>query len=138
VAGDLVDQVGTTKLVVHATTGSSAPSCWAWPGWHGDRSSTAGSIPADRRDCCWAFIGGMTGQRQAPVAEASPALIPDGAVLCQCNTVTKKALVDSWRAGARTLGEAVTATRAGTGCGGCRAAVVGIIMWLATSEGVPA
>jgi assimilatory nitrate reductase electron transfer subunit len=60
----------------------------------------------------------------------SPALIPDAAVICQCNTVTKGALVRCWQAGGRTTADLVAGTRAGTGCGSCRDAVDGIAGWL--------
>jgi assimilatory nitrate reductase electron transfer subunit len=69
------------------------------------------------------------------LAEASPALIPDGAVICQCNTVTKRALVQSWQSGATSTVELMTATRAGSGCGTCRDAVEGIAGWLRRGEG---
>lgn len=68
--------------------------------------------------------------------ETSPALIPDGAVICQCNTVTKRALVRCWRGGARSAPELRDATRAGSGCGTCREAVDGIATWLRRGEGL--
>ena len=82
-----------------------------------------GPLPADLRSL---LLGRSLGA-DAPGAEASPALMPDAAVVCQCNTVTKGDLVRSWRAGERTL--------ATTGCGGCRDAVEGIVTWLSTVEG---
>jgi assimilatory nitrate reductase electron transfer subunit len=69
------------------------------------------------------------------IAEASPALIPDVAVICRCNTVTKGALVRCWTAGARSVPDLMARTRAGTGCGTCRDAVDGIATWLAGEEG---
>jgi assimilatory nitrate reductase electron transfer subunit len=77
-------------------------------------------------------------------AEASPALMPDAAVVCQCNSVSKGALVSAWRRGATTTEAIVTATRATTGCGSCREAVCGLTEWMAavspvsSAEGVPA
>ncbi|WP_440899104.1 FAD-dependent oxidoreductase [Actinosynnema sp.] len=68
------------------------------------------------------------------VAEASPADLPAGAVVCRCNTVSKGQLVSAWRAGARSVPGLVEATRASTGCGGCRDAVCGIADWLAAAE----
>ncbi len=89
-------------------------------------------LPADPRSLLlgraigeWAFPGG---------GEASPALMPDAAVVCQCNTVTKGAIVGCWRGGARSLATVVADTRATTGCGGCRDAVEGILSWLHTTE----
>ncbi|GIH14112.1 FAD/NAD(P)-binding oxidoreductase [Rugosimonospora africana] len=66
--------------------------------------------------------------------QASPSLMPDAAVVCQCNTVTKKDLVGCWRGGARTVGDLVAGTRASTGCGSCRDTVEGILGWLRGAE----
>jgi assimilatory nitrate reductase electron transfer subunit len=65
---------------------------------------------------------------------ASPALLPSSALICRCNTVSKGALVTAWRSGATDLAALRRATRAGTGCGGCQAAVDGIRDWLAAAE----
>ena len=83
-------------------------------------------VPPDRRSL-------LLGRAAGPAAPAtdSPALIPDGATICQCNTVSKGALVAAWRAGARSVPEMVAATRATTGCGSCRDAVCGLVDWLA-------
>jgi assimilatory nitrate reductase electron transfer subunit len=77
---------------------------------------------------------GMTGATAA--TEASPALMPDAAVICQCNTVTKGTLVRSWTEGAQSVADLVAVTRVCTGCGSCRDAVEGIAGWL-RKEGVP-
>ncbi|ARQ69993.1 FAD-dependent oxidoreductase [Streptomyces marincola] len=45
--------------------------------------------------------------------------LPDDAVVCQCNNVTKKAVGEAWRRGARDLRAVAAATRATTGCGSC-------------------
>ncbi|MEU7675108.1 FAD-dependent oxidoreductase [Micromonospora taraxaci] len=89
-------------------------------------------VPADRRAL---LLGRALGTAGATPA-ASPALMPDAATVCQCNTVSKGALVRSWRSGARTVDAVVAATRAGTGCGGCRDAVGGIVDWLSQAESV--
>ncbi|MEU0756649.1 FAD-dependent oxidoreductase [Streptomyces albogriseolus] len=54
-------------------------------------------------------------------AGATPARVelPDAAVLCHCNHVTKADLLRAWHAGARDLTGIAAATRATTGCGGC-------------------
>ncbi|BCL13978.1 FAD-dependent oxidoreductase [Micromonospora sagamiensis] len=85
-------------------------------------------VPADRR----ALLLGRTVDGPAGGAEpvASPALMPDATTVCRCNAVSKADLVGCWRAGARSVAEVVTATRAGTGCGSCRDAVAGIVEWL--------
>ncbi|PZF95420.1 FAD-dependent oxidoreductase [Micromonospora deserti] len=89
-------------------------------------------VPADRRSL---LLGrALGGAASAPAA--SPALMPDAATVCQCNTVSKGALVACWRAGARSVDAMVAATRAGTGCGGCRDAVAGIVDWLSEADSV--
>ncbi|MBX7265237.1 NAD(P)/FAD-dependent oxidoreductase [Micromonospora sp. Llam7] len=89
-------------------------------------------VPADRRAL---LLGRAVGGATAAPA-VSPALMPDAATVCQCNTVSKGALVNCWRSGARTLDEVVAGTRAGTGCGGCRDAVAGIVDWLSKADPV--
>ncbi|RZS34898.1 assimilatory nitrate reductase electron transfer subunit [Herbihabitans rhizosphaerae] len=64
---------------------------------------------------------------------ASPADLPGASVVCRCNTVSKAQLVSAWRAGARDVSELASATRATTGCGGCRDTVCGIAEWLAST-----
>lgn len=91
-------------------------------------------VPADRRSL---LLGRAFGAAPAAPA-ASPALMPDAATVCQCNDVSKGALVACWRSGARTVAELSTATRAATGCGGCRDAVAGIADWLAEADPVTA
>ncbi|GGP61145.1 FAD-dependent oxidoreductase [Saccharothrix coeruleofusca] len=70
-------------------------------------------------------------------ATASPADLPSSAVVCRCNTVSKGQLVGAWRAGATTVSALAEATRATTGCGGCKDAVCGIVDWLAASQPQP-
>jgi assimilatory nitrate reductase electron transfer subunit len=65
---------------------------------------------------------------------SSPALLPSGALICRCNTVSKGALVTAWRAGATEVAALSKVTRAGTGCGSCQSAVSGICDWLAAAE----
>ncbi|MGV9807936.1 FAD-dependent oxidoreductase [Micromonospora chersina] len=89
-------------------------------------------VPSDRRSL---LLGRAFGAAPATPA-ASPALMPDAATVCQCNDVSKGALVACWRAGARTAAELSAATRAATGCGGCRDAVAGIAGWLAEVDPV--
>jgi assimilatory nitrate reductase electron transfer subunit len=64
-------------------------------------------------------------------AAASPADLPASAKVCQCNSVTKGRLVEAFRAGATSVPDLATATRATTGCGGCADTVRGIAEWLA-------
>ncbi len=89
-------------------------------------------VPADRRSL---LLGRSFGAAPAEPA-ATPALMPDAATVCQCNNVSKGTLVRRWRSGARTVDAVVAATRAGTGCGGCRDAVAGIVGWLSEVDSV--
>ena len=81
-------------------------------------------VPADRLGL---LIGRATGG-------TAPALLPDKAVVCRCNSVTKGRLSAAWLAGARTVPALTLATRAGTGCGSCADVVAGICAGLAESE----
>ncbi|WP_439663395.1 FAD-dependent oxidoreductase [Lentzea sp. HUAS TT2] len=76
--------------------------------------------------------------RALPSEAASPADLPSSAVICRCNTVSKGQIVSAWRAGAESLPQLAEATRATTGCGGCKDAVCGLIDWLAASQPAPA
>jgi assimilatory nitrate reductase electron transfer subunit len=67
----------------------------------------------------------------------SPARLPDRAVVCRCNTVTKGRLAAAWAGGARSVEALVEATRATTGCGACRDAVCGIAAWLSAADPDP-
>ncbi|AUS81839.1 NAD(P)/FAD-dependent oxidoreductase [Actinoalloteichus sp. AHMU CJ021] len=66
--------------------------------------------------------GGAQGQELAE--------LPDTAVVCRCNAVSKRALVTAWRVGARDVPALSRVTRAGTGCGGCAATLTGLCRWL--------
>ncbi len=70
-----------------------------------------------------------------PAPEAtSPTLMPARATVCRCNGVTNGDVVHAWESGAATIAEVATATRAGTGCGGCRLVVQGLLDWLGDVE----
>ncbi|MFF5990190.1 FAD-dependent oxidoreductase [Prauserella flavalba] len=84
--------------------------------------------PSDRL----ALLLGRALPSGAPNA-ASPADLPAAAVVCRCNSVSKGQLVDAWRAGASSVAELASATRASTGCGSCKDAVCGIADWLAST-----
>lgn len=83
-------------------------------------------VPTDRRTL---LLGRAFGVWEKPAVD-TPALMPDAATVCQCNGVSKGALVTSWRSGQRSLEAVVAQTKATTGCGGCRDAVEGIVGWL--------
>lgn len=72
---------------------------------------------------------------RAMPAEAVPALPEPSQVVCHCNTVTMGRLTEAWQAGARTTAELATATRATTGCGGCRHQVAAITVALDAAAG---
>ncbi|MFC4062109.1 FAD-dependent oxidoreductase [Planomonospora corallina] len=88
-------------------------------------------VPGDRAGLLF------PGLAAAPVAD-SPVRMPDAAKVCQCNNVTKGQIRACWESGARDVEAVAAATRATTGCGGCRDAVEGIVGWLCEQEGVSA
>lgn len=45
--------------------------------------------------------------------------LPDNAIICSCNNISKKTIVDAVRAGNHDLDSLKVCTRAGTGCGSC-------------------
>lgn len=53
--------------------------------------------------------------------------LPDDAQICNCNGVTKGAIVSAVRGGKRSLKMLCDATRAGTGCGSCKAQVEALL-----------
>ncbi|WP_421740870.1 FAD-dependent oxidoreductase [Cellulomonas sp.] len=85
-------------------------------------------IPADPAQLLMRPVAGTA------VPAASPTLMPDRAVVCRCNGVTKGDIVGCWRHGARSVQDVAAATRATTGCGGCEDAVCGIVDWLRRSD----
>jgi len=88
-------------------------------------------VPLDRRAL---LLGRSLSGRDDASEVDSPALMPEAATVCQCNSVTKGALVNCWRSGQRMLADVVERTRATTGCGSCRDTVEGIMGWLARGE----
>ena len=64
------------------------------------------------------------GEAQAPLSAAD---LPDDAQICNCNGVSKGAIVGALRGGCRTLKAVCDATRAGTGCGSCKVQVKAIV-----------
>ncbi|AQZ70779.1 nitrite reductase large subunit [[Actinomadura] parvosata subsp. kistnae] len=69
-----------------------------------------------------------------PPAEVGVAELADEAQVCNCNGVSKGALVDTVRNGARSVTAAMDRTRAGKGCGSCRSLVAEIVAWAADGE----
>jgi nitrite reductase (NADH) large subunit len=67
-------------------------------------------------------------QALADASLAGPADLPDSAQICDCNGVCKGRLVEAvTTGGCATPREVMAVTRAGTGCGSCRPAVIEIV-----------
>ncbi|MCS7479700.1 FAD-dependent oxidoreductase [Umezawaea endophytica] len=77
----------------------------------------------------------LLGRALTPEVASSPADLPASAVMCKCNTVSKGQLVTAYRGGATSVSSLVEATRATTGCGGCKDAVCGLVDWLNRADG---
>lgn len=71
---------------------------------------------------------------QAPAPASSPTHMPDRTTVCTCNGVTKGDVVGCWHDGARSVDDVARATRATTGCGGCKDVVCGLVDWLAKAD----
>lgn len=70
----------------------------------------------------------------APAPASTPTRMPDRTTVCTCNGVTKGEVVACWHDGARSVDDVARATRATTGCGGCREVVCGLVDWLAAAD----
>ncbi|MBD5785804.1 NAD(P)/FAD-dependent oxidoreductase [Cellulosimicrobium terreum] len=72
---------------------------------------------------------------QAPAPASTPTHMPDRTTVCTCNGVTKGDIVACWHDdGARTVADVARATRATTGCGGCKDVVCGLVDWLGKAD----
>jgi assimilatory nitrate reductase electron transfer subunit len=91
-----------------------------------DRGAAA---PADR-------LALLLGRALPPesVGGSRPASLPDHAVVCRCNMVTKGQLRDAWYGGAGGRAALSSATRAATGCGTCGDDLDAIAAWLAETD----
>jgi assimilatory nitrate reductase electron transfer subunit len=65
---------------------------------------------------------------------ASPVRMPGTTTVCRCNGVSKKDVVAAWESGAGSVDAVARATRATTGCGGCKDIVCGLVDWLNESD----
>ncbi|MGC4813598.1 nitrite reductase large subunit NirB [Micromonospora sp. DT228] len=70
----------------------------------------------------------------APSAEVSAAELGNDVQVCNCNGVTKRALVGTVHGGVKTLTGVMDATRAGKGCGSCKGLVAQIVEWAADGK----
>jgi assimilatory nitrate reductase electron transfer subunit len=76
-----------------------------------------------------------------PAGGSGPGALPEYAVVCRCNMVTKGQLRDAWYRGACGRAALIAATRAATGCGTCGDDLDAMAQWLAqtdASQGPPA
>jgi assimilatory nitrate reductase electron transfer subunit len=85
-------------------------------------------VPADPAQLLLRPVG------PAPAPATTPTRMPDRTTVCTCNGVTKGDVVACWHDGARTVDDVARATRATTGCGGCREVVCGLVDWLADGQ----
>jgi nitrite reductase (NADH) large subunit len=76
--------------------------------------------------------------RATPVVLPQAQAIPDTAQICNCNGVSKGAIVGALRGGCRTLKAVCDATRAGTGCGSCKVQVKAIVEAVYSGAATPA
>jgi nitrite reductase (NADH) large subunit len=70
----------------------------------------------------------------APAAKITLAEMPSSAQVCNCNGVSKGAIVACTQAGKRSLKAVMEATRAGMGCGSCKPLVAEIVEWACEGE----
>ena len=67
----------------------------------------------------------------APAAAVGAAELDDDAQVCNCNGVSKAALVHAVEGGCKSVGAVMDKTRAGKGCGSCKTLVCQIVEWAA-------
>jgi assimilatory nitrate reductase electron transfer subunit len=88
-------------------------------------------VPADRL----ALLFGRALPQESG-ASVTPAGLPDHAIVCRCNMVTKAQLREAWYGGATSRPGLSSATRAATGCGGCGSDIDAFASWLASTDPV--
>lgn len=69
-----------------------------------------------------------------PSAEVGAAELADDAQVCNCNGVSKGALVSCVKAGEKTVTGVMAKTRAGKGCGSCKSLVAQVVEWAAGGD----
>ena len=72
-------------------------------------------LPENRAELLFA----LSGEPTAPSLES----LPDEAQVCNCNGISKGAIIDAVKGGCRSLKALCDTTRAGTGCGSCKSQV---------------
>lgn len=86
---------------------------------------TPNAVPAEPLE----LLAGANAPASGPVLHRQAS-----SVICRCNTVTKGELVTAWQAGARSVDALSEATRAGSGCGGCRDTICALADALVRAE----
>jgi nitrite reductase (NADH) large subunit len=66
-----------------------------------------------------------------PAEEVGVAELADDAQVCNCNGVGKSTIVNTVKAGCKTVTGVMDATRAGKGCGSCKGLVAQLVEWAA-------
>jgi nitrite reductase (NADH) large subunit len=69
-----------------------------------------------------------------PSAKVTFEEMPAETQICNCNGVSKGAIVQSVNSGKRSLSSVMTATRAGMGCGSCKSTVAELVEWAAKGQ----
>jgi nitrite reductase (NADH) large subunit len=69
-----------------------------------------------------------------PAGDVGVAELADNVQVCNCNGVSKGAIAACVRAGERSVSAVMAQTRAGKGCGSCKALVKEIVEWVAGDE----
>lgn len=85
-------------------------------------------VPGDPRSLLFGGTGGES---------ASVASLTAGSTVCRCNGVSAGSIVRAWLAGARSVPDVATATRASTGCGSCRDTIEDFVAHLADEGSAP-
>lgn len=70
-----------------------------------------------------------------PDVATGAAELADDAQVCNCNGVSKAAIVGCVKAGETSLAGVMAATRAGKGCGSCKGLVAQVVEWAASEAG---
>ena len=79
-------------------------------------------LPDNRAELLFPLAGG-----EGPAGGVDVAELPDTARICDCNGVSKGRIMAAADAGQRDMAAVCAITRAGSGCGGCRAQVQAVL-----------
>jgi nitrite reductase (NADH) large subunit len=102
----------------------------------GDGAATPGLVQAfDRGDLLPENRSELLFPGAGELKTFNAANLPDEAQICNCNGVSKGRIIQAIQQGQRTLKSVGEATRAGTGCGGCKSRVQAILDHTVNSNG---